>query len=59
MTPSRGSWAAVVRRLDGDELIQPDEPWDIDHETAGCYVGPSHAYCNGAAANELRTSRDW
>ena len=39
------------------EFIEPDEPWDLDHDNSRLfYVGPSHAYCNRAAANELRTS---
>ena len=41
-------------------FIEPDEPWDLDHDNSRLfYLGPSHAYCNRAAANELRTSRDW
>ena len=42
------------------EFIEPDEPWDLDHDNSRLfYLGPSHARCNRAAANELRTSRDW
>ena len=42
------------------EFIQPDDPWDLDHDNSRLfYLGPSHSGCNRAAANELRTSRDW
>ena len=42
------------------ELIQPGEPWDLDHDSSRrFYLGASHARCNRAAANELRTSRVW
>jgi hypothetical protein len=43
------------------ELIDPFEPWDADHDDYDerLYIGPSHARCNRAAANECKTSRDW
>jgi hypothetical protein len=43
------------------EPIEPEEPWDLGHDDYDRmrYVGPEHARCNRAAANELRTSRDW
>ncbi len=42
------------------ELIEPDEPWDLDHDNSRLfYLGASHARCNRGAANELRTSREW
>ena len=42
------------------EFIEPDEPWDLDHDNSRLfYLGPAHASCNRAAANELRTSRNW
>ena len=62
----RRDWAKDVERglarcARCDERIDPAEAWDLDHDDRfpHLYVGPSHASCNRAAANELRTSRDW
>ena len=43
------------------ELIEAGTPWDLDHSDYDRtrYLGPSHARCNRAAPNELKTSRDW
>ena len=58
LAPSVASGSMKCSRC--GELIQPDEPWDLDHADSRLgYLGPSHSRCNRAAANELRRSRDW
>ena len=58
LAPSVASGSMKCARC--GEFIRPDEPWDLDHDASrSFYLGPSHSRCNRAAANELRTSRDW
>jgi hypothetical protein len=62
----RRQWA---RRIERFELpicprcgrgIGPDELWDLGHDDYDPRIErPEHRACNRAAANELRTSRQW
>ena len=40
--------------------IGPDELWDLGHDDYDLRIErPEHRACNRAAANQLKTSRDW
>lgn len=42
------------------ELIEPGEPWDLDHAVdRRVYLGPSHARCNRATSKPRPASRIW
>jgi len=46
------------------ELIEPGEPWDLDHNDLDRtkYNGPAHARCNRATSShhvERKVSRQW
>jgi hypothetical protein len=57
----------TVRCVFCGELIEPGEPWDLDHKPdLKGWTGPAHRHCNrsaGAAkgnrARKLRQSREW
>jgi hypothetical protein len=40
--------------------IGPDDLWDLGHDDVDARIErPEHRACNRAAANELKTSREW
>jgi hypothetical protein len=61
--------AQFARRIERGEFpicprcglgIGPDDLWDLGHNDYDPRIErPEHRSCNRAAANELRTSRDW
>ena len=61
--------AQLVRRIEHCEFsicprcglrIGPDDLWDLGHDDYDPRIErPEHRACNRAAANELKTSRDW
>jgi hypothetical protein len=68
--PTQRRWRAqFARRIERGELlicprcvlpIGPDQLWDLGHDDYNPDIErPEHRTCNRAAANELRTSRDW
>lgn len=58
-----------ARRIERGELIVcprcecpigPDQAWDLGHDDRDpTWTRPEHRTCNRAAANALKTSRDW
>jgi hypothetical protein len=54
--------AGVVECARCGELIEPGEPWDLDHSDDGRnYRGPAHRECNRATSRHRKriASRRW
>ena len=42
------------------QVIGPDQHWDLGHDDVNPQIErPEHRWCNRAAANQLKTSREW
>ena len=62
----RRQWARRIERFELPicprclEPIGPDQLWDLGHDDLNPNLErPEHRTCNRAAANQLKTSREW